>query len=507
MIGKEHVETAPKQESIKPQISPGNKDPAIVISTDNLKDDKKNCVETRETLEIDNSKVNQVNFKCSKSHSHESENSENIINNECENSDNGKKQDSITSADLLTASEYLELQDKLEKEAANAFPGKFDFCTWEKGYINQPVYACLTCSRYKNNPNEHSKTLSVEESIINAKVLLSEKLNGKEKNTHNSCTETVNSSLSEVLWDPRVSHNAFKPNNDHTPPDNFNLSGICYGCSISCHSSHDVIELFSKRDFCCDCGTNRLKNTGVSGCTLKKNVFNISSITNNKNKYTHNFWGYYCRCDTFYNPEVEKREMIQCYTCNDWFHDSCIGMIPSDDDYDEYICRDYNESSRVTTIQDHNRLNIEEIDCESIEKEITPNAPPILALETKQYEITKDSKKVDLFIKDGFFNDLCKCESCKSEMQINGLDFLYHEYSVFEPELDDSRTDSLYEAGIKELEKIDRTQAVEGSIAYRGFYDEIKKFLSPFAESKRPVSQSDIMDFFNEIKIKKQREL
>ncbi|OMJ22612.1 Protein mlo2 [Smittium culicis] len=298
MTGNEHKESYPKQENIKAEISLGGKDSAIVISTEKSKDDINNCVETKDSLELNQNIEKRTNFSSTKSLPQENDNTENIMNNACENSDNDKDENPETAAVLLTASEYLELQDKLEKEAANIFPGKFDFCTWEKGYINQPVYACLTCSRNQNNPNNQTKTLSVEESILHTKALLAEKVLDKEKNIPKSSTETEISSSSQVLWDPRVSQNAIKPHNNHTAPDNFSISGICYGCSISCHSSHDVIELFSKRDFCCDCGTNRLKTTGVSGCSLKKKVFNISSITNNKNKYTHNFWGYYCSYST-----------------------------------------------------------------------------------------------------------------------------------------------------------------------------------------------------------------
>lgn len=57
-------------------------------------------------------------------------------------------------------------------------------CTYDRGYISQPVYACRVCSKGE-------------------------------------------------------------------------LKGFCYGCSMTCHLDHasEVIELFTKRDFRCDCPT------------------------------------------------------------------------------------------------------------------------------------------------------------------------------------------------------------------------------------------------------------
>jgi E3 ubiquitin-protein ligase UBR7 len=47
--------------------------------------------------------------------------------------------------ETLTVKEILERQELLEKEAGEILSGKFDECTYNKGYIRQPVYACKTC--------------------------------------------------------------------------------------------------------------------------------------------------------------------------------------------------------------------------------------------------------------------------------------------------------------------------------------------------------------------------
>lgn len=42
-------------------------------------------------------------------------------------------------------------------------------------------------------------------------------------------------------------------------------AGICATCSITCHSEHEQVELFSRRNFQCDCGTTRLGDEAI--CT------------------------------------------------------------------------------------------------------------------------------------------------------------------------------------------------------------------------------------------------
>ncbi|KAJ2338828.1 hypothetical protein GGF43_006794, partial [Coemansia sp. RSA 2618] len=48
---------------------------------------------------------------------------------------------------IVTASGYLTAQADLEREAAEVLSGKFDECTFDQGYVHQPLYACLTCTQ------------------------------------------------------------------------------------------------------------------------------------------------------------------------------------------------------------------------------------------------------------------------------------------------------------------------------------------------------------------------
>lgn len=106
-------------------------------------------------------------------------------------------------------------------------------------------------------------------------------------------------------------------------------SGICYSCSIQCHSDHDLVELFTKRNFRCDCGTTRMASFG--GCNLRKNFDSLDTPADT-NVYNHNFEGKFCVCDREYVPEKEEGVMFQCLVgdaCGeDWFHEECILGIP-----------------------------------------------------------------------------------------------------------------------------------------------------------------------------------
>lgn len=90
----------------------------------------------------------------------------------------------ISDEEPITLQEYLEQEAQWEQEAIAAFPGKFDECTYVKGYIRQPLYVCRSC-----------------------------------------------------LQDSKGG-----------------VAAICYSCSLACHASCDLIELYAKRHFRCDCG-------------------------------------------------------------------------------------------------------------------------------------------------------------------------------------------------------------------------------------------------------------
>ncbi|KAH0579006.1 hypothetical protein H2248_003176 [Termitomyces sp. 'cryptogamus'] len=94
--------------------------------------------------------------------------------------------------------------------------------------------------------------------------------------------------------------------------------GICSACSIACHTDHEQIELFPKRNFRCDCPTTSVVHTCILHKTLEEeNVLNA---------YGPNFKAQFCRCGRPYDARTEQETMIQCLVCEDWFHESCCNL-------------------------------------------------------------------------------------------------------------------------------------------------------------------------------------
>ncbi|XP_061374124.1 uncharacterized protein LOC133316398 [Gastrolobium bilobum] len=125
-----------------------------------------------------------------------------------------------------------------------------------------------------------------------------------------------------------------------TPDGN---AGVCTACSLSCHDGHQIVELWTKRNFRCDCGNSKF---GEFFCK----IFPNKDVENVENSYNHNFKGSYCTCGRPYpDPDAEEQvEMIQCCICEDWFHEEHLGLessdeIPKDDEgeplYEDFICK------------------------------------------------------------------------------------------------------------------------------------------------------------------------
>ncbi|KAM4065893.1 putative zinc finger in n-recognin (UBR box) domain-containing protein [Hirsutella rhossiliensis] len=127
------------------------------------------------------------------------------------------------------------------------------------------------------------------------------------------------------------------------PGDPWTPAGVCYACSVQCHGEHNLVEIFQKRNFTCDCGTTRIPAT--SPCTLRTN-----DATNTKggvhseeadanNKYNQNFRNRFCGCECDYDPFQQKGTMFQCLGLGtqdqggcgeDWYHPGClVGMGPN----------------------------------------------------------------------------------------------------------------------------------------------------------------------------------
>uniref|UniRef100_A0A3B3SM85 Putative E3 ubiquitin-protein ligase UBR7 n=1 Tax=Paramormyrops kingsleyae TaxID=1676925 RepID=A0A3B3SM85_9TELE len=111
-------------------------------------------------------------------------------------------------------------------------------------------------------------------------------------------------------------------------------AGVCLACSYTCHEGHELFELYTKRNFRCDCGNSKFKDFECKLCPEKDQL-------NADNKYSHNFFGLYCICNRPY-PDLEDQipdEMIQCIVCEDWFHGRHLGCrVAEGVEMQEMVC-------------------------------------------------------------------------------------------------------------------------------------------------------------------------
>jgi len=184
------------------------------------------------------------------------------------------------------------------------------------------------------------------------------------------------------------------------------VGGVCLACSLVCHAECDLIELYTKRAFRCDCGNDRYKTP----CSLDS----TKTAKNEKNQYGQNYRGLYCSCARPYpDPEcpaeLEGDEMIQCIICEDWYHGRHLNVDSSrleSDDVGELICEQC--TSRHEYLQYYN---------------IDNNVEPVSETCTRPKDRPKEPKSA-IFVRESFRRDLCRCEKCIAILDEAKLSFL-----------------------------------------------------------------------------------
>lgn len=388
----------------------------------------------------------------------------------------------------VTASDYIESQRDLERQARELMPHDPNACTYALGELRQPVFACLTC-------------LAQNDTDV----------------------------------------------------------GVCYSCSIQCHASHDLVELFAKRAFVCDCGTTRMARTPRGACRLRAHPAGRSVGVSldaddvpGSNRYNHNFGGTFCACRRPYNPLEESGAMLQChfgFECGeDWFHDECIlgygrGTVAretpparespptakrphSDDDddddetsvvpyfpaldsFDVFVCwRCVQRFSRafaelctleVATTRPHFAGSTSTAAWAAQYRAAQQKRPKVAAAPpwTAPYSV---------FLAPGFRDALRAVASGTSALGaaralLCAHPYLYEDDPVFCPP-DDSTSSAglLLELGTEALELLPREQALEGLEAYDRIKAKLRDFFRPFAEDGKVVTEEEVRGFFSKIR-------
>ena len=134
----------------------------------------------------------------------------------------------------LTLADFLHEQELVELEAARAYPGNYTDCLWPDT-SDQKLYTCTIIF------------LRLDSTCYN--------------------------------------------NEDQSPVV------FCESCAIKCHPEHqDLVDLFDKRGYKCDCGTS----TTAHECSFSKSKKEIT----NDNIYSQNLLNIYCYCKAAYIPET-----------------------------------------------------------------------------------------------------------------------------------------------------------------------------------------------------------
>ncbi|KAK4001907.1 E3 ubiquitin-protein ligase UBR7 [Daphnia magna] len=272
------------------------------------------------------------------------------------------------------------------------------------------------------------------------------------------------------------------------------LAGVCLACSYHCHDGHELIELYTKRNFCCDCGNSKFPS---NKCTLATE----KSELNENNSYNHNFLGKYCTCQKPYpDPDdTNPDEMVQCIMCEDWHHNKHLGSSPPpDQDYSEMICGQCMEKYPF--------LNAYVLPVESDQLSLA------CKLEAKTIEKEQLNLKKATFWPEGWRNRLCRCEKCLALYADKKIQYLTDDQDTVEHYEQKGKMacvnrPSNNERLMEALSSLDRIQQVEAITEYQSFAAELKDYLKTFADNKRVVREEDITEFFGRLKERKRRRL
>ncbi|KAM6954030.1 putative E3 ubiquitin-protein ligase UBR7 [Aplochiton taeniatus] len=339
-------------------------------------------------------------------------------------------------------------------------------------------------------------------------------------------------------------------------PKGGEAAGICLACSYKCHEGHDLFELYTKRNFRCDCGNSKF---GEMECKL----YTEKDPLNTENKYSHNFFGLYCTCNRPYpdpDDQVED-EMIQCVICEDWLHGRHLGCpVPECVELQEMMCQAcMNKSPFLWTYAAHlaappmvkpspckaggevksemegregekeseeastSLKSPEEMDkangvgsCKRKHPETEESSPSTLTqCKLKEFQDAgpKRERTGAVFWPSGWRARLCSCATCKKSSADASVSFLLDEAdTVLAYENKGKSTESEHQGGsegrdplMSALDNLNRVQQLEIIHGYNDMKTELKDFLQRFAAEGKVVTPEDIRLFFEQQQSRKRR--
>lgn len=312
-------------------------------------------------------------------------------------------------------------------------------------------------------------------------------------------------------------------------------AGICLACSYSCHEGHQLYELYTKRNFRCDCGNSKFVNNPCKLAPKKDTI-------NDQNAYNDNFKGVYCTCKRPYpDPDNDDDdEMIQCIICEDWFHGLHLGVEIPEEGFSEMICIScmeklpflwhYQAEKTEVKIEKTDETEQVEVKDESTGKVVQNNETDSgiesscdSVMSTSSFTVKNcklsgfdikvkvAEKVVATFWEDSWREKLCKCNHCMTLYSSVGCQFLvdqkdtvhYYEQQGKECGIKVSR----YDKGISALNQMDRLKQIEAIEGYNSLKGELIDYLKKFAENKKVVREEDIKEFFDQMNSRKRQRI
>ncbi|KAE9038364.1 hypothetical protein PR003_g5964 [Phytophthora rubi] len=309
-------------------------------------------------------------------------------------------------------------------------------------------------------------------------------------------------------------------------------AGVCLACTYNCHQDHELVELYTKRAFRCDCGNDKFPASNP--CKLEAD----KAKTNPRNTYSQNYGGLYCNCHRPYpDPERTTEEvMVQCVICEDWLHE-------------EHIARDVDEKPASSEESVEKEASVTETDKESSADEdatdggnaVSPDSfdeliclecmkkhPFLLAytvaspdaeetgegedaakveadecvLKAKQQQLEAEGSTTlrPTFWSSDWRNDLCQCASCVALFEKHGIAFLLDpedSLHVYEASAREKKTASDEEIAQRAFaNKLTHEQQVEVAMGYSLMKNNLQQYLAGFAATGKTVRAEDIKSFF-----------
>ncbi|KAH9506136.1 putative E3 ubiquitin-protein ligase ubr7 [Dermatophagoides farinae] len=290
------------------------------------------------------------------------------------------------------------------------------------------------------------------------------------------------------------------------------MAGICLACTENCHKGHDLFELYTKRNFRCDCGNEKFANLK---CKLFEKIGH-----NETNQYNHNFKGLYCTCELPYPSEDFDDTMIQCGICEDWFHQSHLDVQPIKG-YADMICMTcVRRLDFLVYYQMDGQFVFNECDDEeTLDKELDQFCDTLTDRLSKLLKSNNDQECLLAMIKSKHLCEddkisldkchtmylpldwrlrICRCSKCLQMYNDNGVEYITNPRDMFAV---------YFHQNQRKVSgpKWNRIQEIALAEGIEHFKQELKKFLDRCQENCKTISAEDVAEFKRNLYAKKRK--